>query len=72
MNIKSRVKQYLLEKLGGEKQLSMCVMWARANNQLFSTYGIPKDLESEFKDWAIKELRREFGQDQVPLTAWES
>ncbi len=71
MEFKSRVKQYLLGKLGGEEQLSTCVMWAKANNQLFSTYGIPKDFEMDFKNWAIKELRREFGQDQVPLTAWE-
>ena len=71
MVVKSKVKQFLIQKLGSEDKLSECIMWARSNNQLFSTYGIPADFEFEFKNWAIKQLRAEFGIDQVPVALWE-
>ncbi len=72
MTIKSKVKQFLMNKLGGsEDNLSTCIMWARSNDQIFSTYGIPGEFEDEFKDWAIKQLRSEFGLDQVPVAHWE-
>ena len=72
MEIKSKVKQFLIQKLGSEEKLKQVIMWAKTSHQMFSTYGIPQDMELDFKQWAAVQLRQEFGSDLVPLADWES
>ena len=61
MYVKEKVKEFLVSHLGGEDKLHRCLMWAKANNQLLSTYGIPIELEESFKKWAFAELSKKFG-----------
>jgi hypothetical protein len=71
MEIKSKVKQFLISKVGSEEKLSDCIIWVRSNDQLFSTYGVPVEWELEFKQFVVQEMRREFGPSMVPPQSWE-
>jgi hypothetical protein len=51
--IKEKVKDFIITKLGSESLLSENIIWARAQGVVFSTFGIPPEWESEFKDWSL-------------------
>lgn len=70
--LKGAVKEFLISKLGSEARLSQCTMVATAAGQSFLTYGIPKSMYYDFRDWAVKELRRRFGDQLVSVQPWES
>jgi hypothetical protein len=71
MDIKGKVKQFLIDKVGSEEKLSDCIIWVRSNDQLFSTYGVPVEWELDFKRFVVQEMRREFGDATVPVQPWE-
>lgn len=71
LELKEKVKQYLIAKLGSEDKLSQNVMWARAQGVVFSTFGIPFEWEQDFKEWSVRELRTLFGVENVPIQPWE-
>jgi hypothetical protein len=69
--IKESVREYLLCKLGTEVKLNQCLMMGSSSGNPFTTYGIPRDMYYDFRAWAIKELRRRFGNSQVVPQPWE-
>ena len=57
--MKKSVLQWLRGKLGSEN-VKLCKLQARAHDTIFTTFGVPKFLESSFLDWAREELQRLF------------
>jgi hypothetical protein len=69
--IKDSVRDYLVSKLGSETKLDQCSMVASSCGQTFLTYGIPRHLYYDFREWAVKDLRRRFGTDVIKIQSWE-
>lgn len=59
LTMKKNVLQWLRGKLGNEN-VKLCKLQARAHDTVFTTFGIPKFIESSFIEWAIDELNRLF------------
>lgn len=62
--MKKNVLQWLRSKLGNEN-VKLCKLQARAHDTIFTTFGIPKFVESSFLDWAEKELKRLFPEQMI-------
>ncbi len=54
LEMKKRVLKYLKNRLGDA--LNACMLKATAQETVFTTFGVPKFLEEEFKEWAKQEL----------------
>jgi hypothetical protein len=59
LTMKKNVLQWLRGKLGNEN-VKLCKLQARAHDTVFTTFGIPKFIESSFIEWARDELNRLF------------
>ena len=70
--VKAAVKDFLISKLGSEEKLDQCTMVASTSGKTFSTYGIPKNMYLDFRNWAVKELRKRFGSKLVKEQPWEN
>lgn len=69
--LKEAVKKYLIAKLGSESKFNDLAMVSTTQGNTYWTFGVPYDMRYEFREWAIKELRRRFGSVQVPEQGWE-
>jgi hypothetical protein len=69
--MKDAVKNHLLSKVGSEAKLNELMMISSSQGNTFWTYGVPRDMFYEFRNWAIRELRRRFGVRLVPVQGWE-
>ncbi|KAI9206657.1 uncharacterized protein BJ171DRAFT_16167 [Polychytrium aggregatum] len=61
IEMKRAVKNFLLSKMSRDR-ISECILWSSTGSMQYNTYGIPHDLEPEFRAWAKKELEQRFGQ----------
>ncbi|KAI8928591.1 hypothetical protein BC831DRAFT_95532 [Entophlyctis helioformis] len=63
VEMKRLVKNYLMEKMGDA--FTSCILFSTRGKETHHTYGIMRSLEPEFRQWAIVEMQRLFG-DAVP------
>ena len=59
LQVKKNVLSWLRRKLGPEN-VKLCKLQARAHDTVFTTFGIPRFLESSFLEWAQAELQKLF------------
>jgi hypothetical protein len=62
--MKKKVLKWLRDKLGNEN-VKLCKLQARAHDTVFTTFGIPKFVESDFLEWASEELNSMFPERMV-------
>jgi hypothetical protein len=51
LTMKRTVAEFLKDRLG-VAGYAACTIHAKAHDTVFSTFGVPRYLEGEFKDWA--------------------